>query len=44
MDEHIYNYRFKVTQHSVENIKIVENSNFVELEVKLQEMEESQCV
>ena len=27
-----------------ENIKIVENSNFAELEVKLQEMEESQCV
>ena len=28
MDEHIYNYRFKVTQHSVENIKIVEIREF----------------
>ena len=24
MDEHIYKDRFKVTQHSVENIKIIE--------------------
>lgn len=28
MNEHIYNYRFKVTQHSVENIKIVEIREF----------------
>lgn len=28
MDEHVYNYRFKVTQHSVENIKIVEIREF----------------
>ena len=36
MDEHIYNYRFKVTQHSVENIKIVEIREFNHL-IKVKE-------
>ena len=36
MNEHIYNYRFKVTQHSVENIKIVEIREFNHL-IKVKE-------